>query len=195
MKIVAGIMLATAQAAATPAGAAAGIRPGKWEYTVTTQMPNLPQLPPGVQLPPNVQVPAGGGMTATHTSRVTSTDPAAELAKPHGPAAAQSRCNVDRMDRSGSTVSWATSCIAPDGMSRSEGAKRYSGERVKANSRTRTTPRNGTPLEVSNHIVAATWAHATADRVFVRGASEPASRRRESSRAMPRRVVPSPTDR
>src|SRR5690348_3000215 len=108
MKIVAGAAIVALHAAALPAGAADGIRPGKWEYTVTTRMPNMPQapqLPPGTQLPPNVQMPPtaqmpGGGMTATHTSCVTSNDPAAELAKPHGPAGAQSRCNVDRMDRS-----------------------------------------------------------------------------------------------
>ena len=156
-KIVAGFMATVAHAAALPAGAADGIRPGKWEYTVTTQMPNMPQvqqLPPGVQLPPNAQMPASGGMTATHASCVTSTDPAAELAKPHGPASATSRCNVERTDRSGTTVSWATACTAPDGgVSRTEGAARYTGERMEANTRTRTTRQNGVPLEVSNHIV------------------------------------------
>ena len=150
MKIVGGMLFATAFAVILPAGAADGIRPGKWEYTVTTQMP---QLPAGVQLPSNVQMPAGGGMTATHTNCVTSSDPAAELAKPYGPAAAQSRCNVEKVDRSGGTVSWATACTTPDAVSRSEGAARYTGDRLEANTRSRTTRQNGAPLEVSNHIV------------------------------------------
>jgi hypothetical protein len=133
-------------AAALPA-AADGIRPGKWEYTVTAQMPNMPQLPP------KVQVPAAGGMTATHTSCVTSNDPAAELSKPRGPAAGQSRCNVERIDRTVGAVSWVTACTIPEGVSRSEGTARYTADRVEADSRTRTTHQNGAPLEVSNHIV------------------------------------------
>jgi hypothetical protein len=148
MKLVAGFLIAVAM----PAGAADGIRPGRWEYTVTTRMPSMPQAP-GAQLPPNVQMPAGGAMTATHTNCVTSNDPAAELAKPHGPAAAQSRCNVEKMDRSGGTAAWITTCTTPEGVSRSEGTARYTGERVEADSRTRTTSRNRAPLEVSNHII------------------------------------------
>jgi hypothetical protein len=148
MKLVAGFLIA----AAVPAGAADGIRPGKWEYTVTTRMPDMPPAP-GAQLPPNVQMPAAAGMTATHTNCVTSNDPAAELAKPHGPATAQSRCNVEKMDRSGSSASWVTTCASPDHVSRSEGTARYTGERVEADSRTRTTSRNGAALEVSNHII------------------------------------------
>lgn len=151
MKIIAG-MLVVVMTVAFPAGAADGIRPGKWEYTVTTQMPNLPQLPPGVQ-PPSGGQSAAGGMTATHTRCVTSTDPAAELTKPQGPAAAHSSCNIERIDRRGATVSWATSCTTPDGVSRSEGTARYTGDRVDADSRTRTTPRNGGAMEVANHIV------------------------------------------
>jgi hypothetical protein len=148
IKLAAAVLVA----AALPAGAADGIRPGKWEYTVTTQMQNAPKPPPDVQLP-NVPMPAGGGMTATHTNCVTSNDPAAELSKPRGPAAAQSRCTVERIDRTGGTVSWVTTCTNPDGVSRSEGKARYTGERVEADSRTRTTHQNGAPLEVSNHIV------------------------------------------
>jgi hypothetical protein len=149
-KLVAAILVGAAQFSALPGGAADTIRPGKWEYTVTSQMPNLPQTP---QLPPNVRMPAGGGMTATHTSCVTSSDPATELSKPHGPAAAQSRCNIERVDRSAGMVSWATTCTIPDGVSRSEGTARYTGEHMEANTRTRTTRQNGAPLEVSNHIV------------------------------------------
>ena len=80
-------------------------------------------------------------------------DPAAELSKPRGPAAAQSRCNVERIDRTVGTVSWVTACTTPEGVSRSEGTARYTADRVEADSRTRMTHQNGAPLEVSNHIV------------------------------------------
>jgi hypothetical protein len=149
------LLLALAAAAPIAAEAADGIKPGKWEYTITTQMPNLPnlpQLPPGVQLPPNVQMGAGG-LSATHTSCVTASDPAAELSKPRGPGAAQSRCNVERMNRSGGTISWVTACTMPDGTSHSEGTARYSGDRREATTKTRTSRGNGPPMEVSNHVV------------------------------------------
>ena len=145
IELAAAVLIVSALPAA--AAAADGIRLGKWEYTVTTRMPNLPQPLP------NVQVPAACGMTATHTSCVTSNDPAAELSKPHGPAAAQSRCNVERIDRTAGAVSWVTACTTPEGRSRSEGTARYTADRVEADTRTRTTHQNGAPLEVSNHIV------------------------------------------
>ena len=50
-------MAAVLIAAALPAVAAEGIRTGKWEYTVTTRMPDMPQLPS------NAQMPTAGGMT------------------------------------------------------------------------------------------------------------------------------------
>ena len=88
IRLAATALFAIALPTATGAQAADPIRAGKWEYTVTTQMPNMPQLPPGVKLPPNVQVGAGagGGMTVTHTSCVTASDPTAELRRPHGPS-------------------------------------------------------------------------------------------------------------
>jgi hypothetical protein len=153
--LLAGILVLVLPTATLPAAAADSIRPGKWEYTVTTQMPGGAQLPPGVQLPANVQLPAGGagGMSATHTSCVTSGDPAAELSKPYGPAAAQSRCSVERMNRGAGTLTWATSCTTPDGTSRSEGAARFNADRIEADTKTRTTRQNGAALEVTNHIV------------------------------------------
>ena len=139
---------------APPAQAADAVRPGKWEYTVTTQMPNMPQipqLPPGVKLPPNVQAGAGG-MTATHTSCLTSGDPAAELTRPRGPRAAESRCQLEQMNRGGGTLSWVTSCTTPDGTSRSEGSARYTADRMEATTNTRTTHQGGQPMEVTNRV-------------------------------------------
>jgi len=156
VKPAAGALLLLFSGGVLPALAADMMRPGKWEYTVTTQMPNMPQmpqLPPGVRLPPNVQMHAGGGgMTATHTKCVTSTDPAAELSKPQGPGAAESRCNVEKMNRSSGTVSWFATCTTPDGTSRSEGTARYSADRMEADTKTRTTHGNGPPMEVTNHV-------------------------------------------
>lgn len=147
----AAVLLLLALPAAPPARAADTIRPGKWEYTVTARLPNLPP-PPGATAPGNGQLPAGGGMTATHASCLESSDPVAELSKPRGPNAAQSRCRVEKMNRTGNAVSWVTSCTTPDGTSRSEGTAHYTGDLMEADTKTRTTRQNGPPLEVTNHV-------------------------------------------
>jgi hypothetical protein len=152
--LIAGAVLAATLAFAASAEAADAIKAGKWEYTVTSQMPNMPQLPPGVKLPPNVQIQGGpGGMTATHVSCVTPSDPIAELRRPHGPSAAQSQCRIEKMERSGGMVSWASSCTSPDATVRSEGTAHYAGDRMEANFATRTTPTHGSPMAMSNHVV------------------------------------------
>lgn len=134
-----------------PAGADT-IRPGKWEYTVTTQIPNI-QLPPGVTLPPEVKLPPGGGsVTATQTSCVATGDPTAELTKPRGPRAAESKCTVDKMDRRGSTISWSTTCTGPDGTTRSEGSAQYNADRIEATAVTRTSGPNMQPIDITNRI-------------------------------------------
>lgn len=146
---------ALAVAAASAAHAQEAIKPGKWEYTVTMQMPNMPPLPPGAQLPPNVQMQSGpGGMTATHTSCVNASDPTAELRRPHGPhGSPEGQCKVERMERNGSTINWASTCASPEATVHSEGRAQYSGDRMEANFNTRTTRANSPPLEVSQHVV------------------------------------------
>lgn len=136
-------------AALTAVHAQDAIRPGKWEYTVTMQMPNPPQLPPGVQLPPNVQTQSGaGGITVT--SCVNTNDPTAELRRPHG--SSEGQCKVDRLQRSGSTITWASSCTTPEATVHSEGTAHYNGDRMEANFTTRTIHANGAPIQTSQQV-------------------------------------------
>jgi Protein of unknown function (DUF3617) len=146
---------ALAVAAASTAHAQESIKPGKWEYTVTLQMPNMPQLPPGVQLPPNVQMPSGaGGMTATHTSCVNASDPTAELRRPQGPPGSpEAQCKVERMERSGGIIIWASTCTSPEATVHSEGRAKYSDDRMEADFNTRTTHANGPPIQAAQHVV------------------------------------------
>jgi hypothetical protein len=136
------------------AHAADMVKPGKWQYTTTMHMPNMPQLPPGVQLPPNVQMQSGpGGMTVTSLHCVTASDPTAGLSGPHGPRAAGMECKTDRVDRSGDTVSWAGTCTTPDGGTvHSEGTARYEGDQMEADVKTETTPPHGAPMETAMHV-------------------------------------------
>jgi uncharacterized protein DUF3617 len=143
-----------ALAAAHPADAQTAIKPGKWEYTVTMQMPNMPQVPPGVQLPPNVQMQQGaGGMSITHTSCMNGSDPTAELRRPGGPrGSAEGQCKVERLQQNGATVSWASTCKTPQATVHSEGTAHYNGDRMEANFTTRTTHASGPPIQVSQHV-------------------------------------------
>ena len=142
---------ALALVAIDAADAQTAIKPGKWEYTVTMQMPNMPQLPPGGKLPPNAQAqPGASGMTITHTSCVNSTDPTAELRQPQG--SAEGQCKAERLKQEGATVSWASTCTMPEATVHSEGTAHYDGDRMEANFTTRTTHASGPPIQVSQHV-------------------------------------------
>jgi hypothetical protein len=129
------------------------IKAGKWEYTVTTQMPNMPKLPPGVQLPPNVQIqPGAGGMTIKNTRCVTSSDPTAELRKPQGPNAADRKCKLETMERNGSSIHWVNACTSPRGSLRMEGSVRYTGETMEGDFKSQVTTASRPPMERTSHI-------------------------------------------
>ncbi|HEX6443067.1 MAG TPA: DUF3617 family protein [Stellaceae bacterium] len=145
---------ALAVAAIHAADAQTAIKAGKWEYTVTMQMPNMPQLPPGVKPPPNVQAqPGADGMTITHVSCLNSGDPTAELRRARGPqGSAEGQCKVERLKQEGATVSWASTCTMPEATVHSEGSAHYDGDRMEANFTTRTTHASGPPIQVSQHV-------------------------------------------
>ena len=154
LKPAAGALLLLAPCVLMPAQAADTVRPGKWEYTVTTRMANLPQLPPGVKLPPNIHLHIGhGGMTVSHTSCVRASDPTAALARPLGPGAAKCHCKIDRIERSGGTISWATTCAMPEGTLHSQGTAHYTRDRMEADFTSRTTRPDGPPLDATSHVV------------------------------------------
>ena len=125
----------------TFAYAADAIKPGRWEFTARMQMP---PMPPGVSLPPGVSAPAGGGVNATHTGciepdKAVPTDPRPE-------------CKIDRVERKGGRVSWATTCTTAQGSVRSQGVARYAGERMEANLITQVPQADGRTMETRQHI-------------------------------------------
>lgn len=129
------------------------LKPGKWQFTTTMQMPNMPQLPPGVQLPPNVQMQSGaGGMTVTTTRCVKSGDPTAALNALHGTDKAGANCTTDRMDRSGNTMTWAMTCsTAAGGTMHMEGTARYDGDHMEADVKNHLTEPQGRSFETAAH--------------------------------------------
>jgi hypothetical protein len=145
--------LAIAFAVGVAAGAAlAGdqIKAGKWEFNVTVQVPNMPKLPPGVQLPPGVHVGAGG-IATSHTSCLTESDPIPPDAKMPRGGERNGQCGVEKMERKGGTVSWATECTTPQGTIRSEGTAHCDGDRMEATFESRTA-QGGAPSETSEHV-------------------------------------------
>ena len=123
--------------------AADAVKPGKWEFTSQMQMPAMPPLPPGVSLPAGVQ-PRPGGVSATHTGCV---DP--DRAVPTDP---RHECTIDRMTRTGGTVSWATTCATAQGTVRSEGVAHYSGDTMEATLTTHIPQAGGRAIETSQRI-------------------------------------------
>jgi hypothetical protein len=132
----------------TFAYAADAIKPGRWEFTSQMQtpaMPATPQLPPGVTLPLGVTMPpAGGGMNVTHTSCIET-----DKAVPTDP---RPECKIDRMQRDGGTVSWATTCTTGQGTIRSQGVARYSGDTMNSTLITQVPQAGGNTMETTQRI-------------------------------------------
>lgn len=96
---------------------AAGVKPGRWEFTSQIQGMQMPQLPPGVQLPPNIHMGNGG---TTYTTCITGDNPV--------PTNGHQSCTLDNMSRSGDTVSWQSTCRTPRGVMHGTGQATYSGD-------------------------------------------------------------------
>ena len=137
---------------AASAFAAEGFKPGKWEFSVQIQMPNMPQLPPGVTLPPGMHISPGGGMSVTHTSCLTDANPVPADKPPGQRDTGDVHCKVDKMERKGGDVQWASTCTSPDGTMRSEGDAHYRGDTMEANFMAHTTSPGGPPTTVSQHM-------------------------------------------
>jgi hypothetical protein len=154
VKLVVAALLAAVCAGCAGARADDAIKPGKWQYTTTMQMPNMPQLPPGVKLPPNVQMQNGrGGMTVTTTQCITAADPSsAALKGTHVAERAGANCTTDHMDRSGGTASWAMTCATPEGGTMHiEGTAHYDGDQMEADVHNTMTSAQGQSFETSVH--------------------------------------------
>jgi uncharacterized protein DUF3617 len=146
-KFAAGALLLVAPQAGpatTFAYAADAIKPGRWEFTSQMQMPAMPQLPPGVTLPPGMSLPPGGGVKTTHTlcvepDKAVPTDPRPE-------------CKIDRMQRDGGTINWATICTTAQGTVRSQGVAHYTGDKMEASLSTQVPQADGRTMDTSQHI-------------------------------------------
>ncbi len=146
-KVAPSIVLSLLLGAAGAAQAADEIRPGKWEFTTQTQMPNMPpmpQMPPGMSLPPGMSMGAGGAMTMTHTSCVESSKPV-----PDNPG---HDCKIDKMERNGGTVTWAMTCKSPEGPVKSDGVAHYNGDKMDATIATRMSGQTVSQRITGRHV-------------------------------------------
>jgi hypothetical protein len=122
------------------------------------RMPGMPALPPGTPLPPDVRMrPGADGVTVTHTACVATPDPMAALPSAHVPppgatGANTPQCKLDRLERNGGTISWASTCHMAEATVHSEGTATYQGERMEARYSSRTTRPDAAPIEVSQHV-------------------------------------------
>ncbi|HML09957.1 MAG TPA: DUF3617 family protein [Stellaceae bacterium] len=126
------------------------IKAGKWEFSAQVQMPNMPKLPPGVQLPPGVNIGAGG-VSVTRTSCVDSATPMP--ADMHQSGQQHGQCKVAKLDSSGGTVRWESTCLPSDGTTvHSEGVAHYNGDTMEADMKTVVTSSNGQATETTQHV-------------------------------------------
>lgn len=148
MTLAARIMLVLAVpiaiAAMARAPAADAVKPGQWEFDTQLQAPAMPELPAGASLPAGTRTAAGGGMKVTHTQCV---EP--DKAIPTDP---RRECNVEKMERKGSVLTWSTTCKAPQGTVESAGTARYRGDTMEANLNVRAPNGRGGFIETTQHV-------------------------------------------
>jgi hypothetical protein len=141
-------VLVTGMVTTSAAGAADEIRNGKWQFTTEMQMPATAQ--------PGSSVPAGPGSNTkmTRIACISQENPV--------PAGTQRdvQCKVDKMQRSGDTVTWAMTCTPPQGTPvRTDGVAHYAGTTMQGTFTTHMTAPNGTPADnpgrISGHYVGA----------------------------------------
>ena len=148
MRLASGIMLAAL--AIGPAQAADGIKAGTWEFSAQVQVPNMPKLPPGVTLPPGVNI-GPGGVNVTRTSCVDAATPMP--ADMHPPNQQHGQCKVAKLDSSGGTVHWETTCSQTDGsVIHSDGVAHYAGDTMEATMQTRVSGGTGGTSETTQHV-------------------------------------------
>ncbi len=109
------------------AGAADGIREGKWEFSSEMQMegmPQMPALPPGVTLPPGMSVSTrGNSMRSKVVKCITKND-----LVPASDQKTDNKCKTTKMERKGNTVNWSTVCTDGGMKMTGDGVATYTGE-------------------------------------------------------------------
>ncbi|MGH7815486.1 MAG: DUF3617 domain-containing protein [Candidatus Binataceae bacterium] len=139
---------------------AAGIKPGKWEFTTEMTMPGgtmdgpgalapggTPQIPPGMKLPPNVHMWSNGhGMTITDTSCMKADDPVPKIGR-------NKFCTVDKMERHGGAVNWVATCKMLGNAMRSKGEMTYHGNTMDGTvTNVISMGANGSGMTMTQHI-------------------------------------------
>jgi len=149
LRFASAILLAAV--AAGSAYAADGIKAGKWEFSAQVQMLNMPKLPLGVKLPPGIKI-GPGGVNVTRTSCV---DPATPVpAAMHQTNQQRGQCKVAKLDSSGGTVRWESTCTqASDATAvHSEGVAHYTGDTMTADVKTVVNSPGGAPYDTTQHV-------------------------------------------
>ncbi|WP_084197564.1 DUF3617 domain-containing protein [Solimonas soli] len=142
----------TAAALALACGAAfgAGIKEGRWTYTTTMNMPDMPAMPKidASKLPPGMKLPqaGAGGMQMSFERCISNADllPRDEQT--------QERCKITKMERHGDTVDWASVCETPRGPMNATGTAVYSGDRMTSTTHITGSARQGRPIDVTQTI-------------------------------------------
>jgi len=109
------------------AGAADGVREGKWEFTSEIQMegmPQMPALPPGVKLPPGMSVSTRGNSMHSKVVKCITKD---DLV-PASDQKTDNKCKTTKMERKGNTVKWSTVCNDGGMKMTGDGVATYTGE-------------------------------------------------------------------
>lgn len=149
MKFASAILLVVLAAGA--AFAADGIKAGKWQFSAQVQVPNMPKLPPGVQLPRGINI-GPGGINVTRISCVDSATPMP--ADMHQANQQHGQCKVAKLDSSGGTVRWESTCTqSSDGtIVHSEGIAHYTGDTMAADVKTVVTSPGKAPNATAQHV-------------------------------------------
>jgi len=126
------------------------IREGRWAYTMTMNMPDMPELKnmPKIdpsQLPPGLKLPqfTAEGMQMSFEQCVTKED-----LVPRN----QDDCKVTKMDRQGNTVKWAAVCNTPRGKMNSSGVATYTGDTMTSTAEISGTDERGKPINMTQKI-------------------------------------------
>lgn len=131
--------------------AAEGPKAGRWEYSMTMQMPGMPampKMPEGMQLPPGVTLPKMGpqGITTNFQQCVTE-----DQAIPRNEKGRED-CTMTKQERKGNTFTWAATCNTPQGKADGEGTVTYQGDSMQGSMRIKGKDEQGRPFEMTQQM-------------------------------------------
>jgi len=119
---------------------AAGVKPGRWEFTARLETPPSGAAPIAASATPGQPVP--GGLQTTYTTCVESDNAV--------PADLGPQCRLERHARRGSQISWSMSCTNTG--VRGEGRAQYRGDTMTATVVSHLPGHNGATTDLTQHI-------------------------------------------